>query len=62
MPRLNEDEWDIVIFADTICDLDGKIIEKASSSEEAATMLRSLSGRWHLVHTCVHIVAKSKNK
>lgn len=30
MPRLTND-WDLVIFADTICDLGGKIIEKPQS-------------------------------
>lgn len=35
IPRLENEkiDWDIVIFADTVCELDGKIIEKAENKE-----------------------------
>eukprot|EP00814_Leptocylindrus_danicus_P011310 CAMPEP_0116028348 /NCGR_PEP_ID=MMETSP0321-20121206/15339_1 /TAXON_ID=163516 /ORGANISM="Leptocylindrus danicus var. danicus, Strain B650" /LENGTH=227 /DNA_ID=CAMNT_0003502213 /DNA_START=141 /DNA_END=824 /DNA_ORIENTATION=+ len=43
----------IVIGSDTIVDLDGTILEKPRSEEEAVGMLRKLSGRKHQVHTGV---------
>lgn len=58
MPQLKNDEWDMVIFADTIVDLDGKILEKPNTEAEAYEMISSLAGRWHLVHTSVNIVVK----
>lgn len=58
MPRLSDVDWNIVIFADTVCDLDGKVLEKPSSATEAAEMLRNFSGRWHQLHTCVHLVMR----
>ena len=47
---------DVVISADTIVCLDGKILCKPRSREEAADMLRALSGRTHEVYTgiCVN--------
>jgi septum formation protein len=58
MPKLEAVEWDLVIFADTICDLDGKIIEKPTDADNAAEMLRSFQGRSLLVHTCVHVASR----
>lgn len=43
----------IVIGSDTIVDLDGTILEKPRSEEEAVEMLRKISGRKHQVHTGV---------
>jgi predicted house-cleaning NTP pyrophosphatase (Maf/HAM1 superfamily) len=57
-PKLARVEWDLVIFADTICDLDGIILEKPVDSKDAANMLRSFQGRNLLVHTCVHVTSK----
>lgn len=47
------DAGDVVLAADTTVVLDGEILGKPSSPEEAASMLRALSGRSHLVHTGV---------
>lgn len=44
-----------VLAADTTVTLDGKILGKPGSSEQAAGMLRQLSGREHLVHSAVAI-------
>jgi len=41
----------IVIAADTTVDLDGAIVGKPVDTDEARTILTSLSGRTHLVHT-----------
>jgi septum formation protein len=46
-------ETGLVIGADTIVILDGKILEKPVDQEDALRMLRSLSGRWHAVMTGV---------
>ncbi len=47
----------VVIAADTIVVLDGAILGKPRSEEEAAEMLRSLSGRTHQVMTGVTVKA-----
>ena len=43
----------LVLGADTIVVLDGQILEKPEGSEDAARILRLLSGRWHAVMTGV---------
>ena len=43
----------LILGSDTIVDLDGNIMEKPKSEESAYTMLSSLSGNWHYVHTGV---------
>ncbi len=42
---------DPVLAADTVVELDGKILGKPTGPEDAAAMLRRLSGRIHHVHT-----------
>ena len=46
----------LVIAADTIVWLDGRALGKPHSEEEAASMLRSLSGRSHEVYTGVTLM------
>ena len=46
-------EQGLVIGADTIVVLDGKILGKPVDEADAVRMLRSLSGRWHAVMTGV---------
>lgn len=56
--RRHEQEPDsdvMVIGADTTIDLDGQIIGQPADLNEAAAMLRQLSGRSHQVHTAVWI-------
>ncbi len=43
----------VIVGSDTIVVLDGQVLGKPSSREEAASMLRSLQGRTHLVYTGV---------
>jgi septum formation protein len=43
----------VVVAADTTVDVDGRILEKPLDDGDARQMLRLLSGRTHLVHTCV---------
>jgi len=45
----------LVVAADTEVVLDGAVLGKPSDAGEAAAMLRSLSGRSHLVLTGVHV-------
>jgi septum formation protein len=49
----------IVVAADTTVDIDGRILEKPLDDADAARMLRSLSGRTHLVHTGVTVSRRS---
>lgn len=51
--KANENE--ILITADTVVVVDGQVINKPSSVEEAHQMLRSLSGKYHEVITAVAI-------
>lgn len=52
---LNETDDTIVIAADTVVAIDGKILGKPHSAEEAEEMLKSLSGRMHCVYTGVYV-------
>ena len=52
----------VVIGSDTVVALDGKILGKPHSEQEACEMLRSLSGRTHKVFTGVAIVCDGKVK
>ena len=47
---------DLVIAADTIVVLEGKVLGKPANQEEAKAMLRALSGRAHQVMTGVAVV------
>lgn len=49
------DSW--VLGADTVVEIDGLILGKPGDANGARAMLRSLSGREHLVHTAVTLVA-----
>ena len=49
-----------VIGCDTVVDLDGKVLGKPHSPQQATQMLQSLSGRTHLVHTGYCIVSANK--
>jgi septum formation protein len=41
----------LIVAADTVVDVDGRALGKPADAHEAVTMLRTLSGREHLVHT-----------
>ncbi len=49
---------DFVLGADTVVSLDGAILGKPKDGEEAAQMLRFLSGRTHSVFTGVCLIGK----
>ncbi len=48
----------VVLGADTIVVLDDVLLEKPGDKEEARRMLRTLSGKTHLVYTGVSLLAK----
>lgn len=50
----------IVIAADTTVDVDGVILEKPVDDDDARRMLGLLSGRTHLVHTGVTVMAEGR--
>ena len=52
---------DTVISADTVVVLDGSILGKPRSREEAFSMLSALSGKTHCVYTGVAVFSKEKN-
>ena len=49
----------LVLGADTIVVNEGALLGKPASTDEAAAMLRSLSGKWHQVMTAVALVDAS---
>ena len=51
---------DIVIGADTLVVLDGKVFGKPGSAEQACRMLRELSGRTHSVWSGIAIVKEGR--
>jgi len=51
----------IVLAADTTVTIDGLLLGKPQSPEEARWMLGQLSGRWHAVVTGVAVVAAATN-
>ena len=55
-----DNKSDTVISADTVVVLDGKILGKPHSREEAYEMLSSLSGRTHTVFTGVCVFSQDK--
>lgn len=58
--RASEDA--IVIAADTIVFIDGKILGKPVNEEEASEMLHRLSGREHHVCTGIAVIDNKKNR
>ncbi len=56
------DENDLLITADTIVWLEGKVYNKPKDKAEATNMLKNLSGKTHQVITGVSISTKHKRK
>ncbi len=52
---------EVVLGADTVVRVDGMILGKPASSEDAARMLHLLSGRWHEVLTGVCVRSSSRS-
>ena len=48
-----------ILAADTTVCIDGVILGKPGNEQEAVAMLKSLSGRWHEVHTAVAVATES---
>lgn len=53
---------DLVIGADTVVELDGRILGKPADEAEARAMLGSLSGRTHRVYTGVAVIAGGEER
>lgn len=53
---------EIILSADSVVIIDGRIFNKPADETEAAAMLRTLSGRQHLVVTGVCLLGKEKEK
>ena len=61
LANMDEHEDTIVISADTLVSIEGKVLEKPNSHEEAFDMLKMLSGNKHTVYTGVTIVKLPMN-
>lgn len=67
LDEVNVDIDTLVVAADTVVSIDGEILEKPKSEDEAFNMLKRLSGREHSVFTGVSLIhinhyRKSDNK
>ena len=49
-------DGDVIVAADTLVTINGKILGKPRDKEQAAAMLKTLSGRTHTVHTGVTVI------
>ena len=52
---------DLIIAADTVVSIDGRILGKPKTKKEAFEMLSELNGRSHQVFTGVTVIKKKKN-
>jgi len=52
----------VIVTADTVVILDGRILNKPSDRDDAISMLSALSGNTHLVMTGVSIVSEEKEE
>ena len=51
----------LLIVADTVVRIDGKVLGKPKSREEAVDMLKQLSGRTHIVTTAFGVLSVEKS-
>lgn len=62
--RLREEAGDdpapAIVGADTIVEIDGRILGKPRDDADAQSMLRALSGRWHRVTTAVSVLVADR--
>ncbi|UCB54729.1 MAG: septum formation inhibitor Maf [Thiotrichales bacterium] len=49
-----------VLAADTVVEIDGQVLGKPASTQQAAAFLARLSGKKHKVHTAVAVVTRAK--
>ena len=52
----------VLVAADTIVDVDGALLGKPRDPADAARMLRTLSGRWHVVHTGFAVTDRARGR
>lgn len=52
----------LILGADTVVHLGGRILGKPAGAAEARRMLSSLAGRWHEVHTALCLVAAPEGR
>lgn len=57
-----KNENDIIIGADTVVSIDGKILGKPKDDKDAYNMLKLLSGRTHSVFTGVTVIKNEKSE
>lgn len=61
MEVANENRDSFVVGADTVVEIDGKVLGKPKDEIEAKNMLKLLSGRGHRVVTALTLINKEKN-
>ena len=58
----NKRSFDVVIGADTLVAIGDEVLGKPKDKEDAANMLRMLSGKTHCVYTGIAVIADGKAK
>jgi septum formation protein len=65
MSRLRADrrkDWGAIVAADTAVVIDGDVLGKPNSDEDARRMLRRLSGKWHDVFTGLAVLVRQSER
>jgi len=57
----NSTENEVILSADTIVEIDGRLLGKPVSPMDALKMLQQLRGKWHQVHTAVCVYHPDQN-
>lgn len=58
--HVSESDWDILISADSVVEVDGVVLEKPLDRSHAEQMLKSIRNNSHKVHTA--LVVKTRNQ
>ena len=58
LKNLQKGEY-LIIASDTAVFVNGKFLGKPKDTKEAKSMLKTLSGRWHVVYTAIAVIYKT---
>lgn len=58
----DQKDWSAIVAADTVVALEGDVLGKPRSEDDARRMLRRLSGKWHEVFTGLAVLVKQSQR
>lgn len=56
--HVSDSDWDILISADSVVEVDGTVLEKPNDRNHAEQMIRTLRNKAHSVHTALVVLTK----